>query len=193
VLQQVKADITRSKPQPAPQKAEVDVPSSKPQPAPQQAEVDVPSSETLSKPVSNPINIPAIHQRVKADIPGITVSQVRDIMKELQARGFVAENPASKKNKFIPMGSLAPEVKTPDVSYRRQIDSAADFIKADQTRLERLQYDLRSAEAYGRDLEGNRVTPNQVNATIARVEQRIAEEPDSASSWQTSAFKSLGP
>jgi hypothetical protein len=175
VLQQVKADITRSKPQPAPQKAEVDVPSSKPQPAPQQAEVDVPSSETLSKPVSNPINIPAIHQRVKADIPGITVSKVRDIMKELQARGFVAENPASKKNKFIPMGSLTPEVKTPDVSYRRQIDSAADFIKADQTRLERLQYDLRSAEAYGRDLEGNRVTPNQVNATIARVEQRIAQ------------------
>jgi hypothetical protein len=112
---------------------------------------------------------------VKADIPGITVSKVRDIMKELQARGFVAENPASKKNKFIPMGSLTPEVKTPDVSYRRQIDSAADFIKADQTRLERLQYDLRSAEAYGRDLEGNRVTPNQVNATIARVEQRIAQ------------------
>jgi gas vesicle protein len=175
VLQQVKADITRRKPQP------------------EQAEVDVPSSEPLSKPVSNPINIPAIHQRVKADIPGITVSQVRDIMKELQARGFVAENPASKKNKFIPMGSLAPEVKTPDVSYRRQIDSAADFIKADQTRLERLQYDLRSAEAYGRDLEGNRVTPNQVNATIARVEQRIAQEPDSASSWQTRAFKSLGP
>jgi hypothetical protein len=157
VLQQVKADITRRKPQP------------------EQAEVDVPSSEPLSKPVSNPINIPAIHQRVKADIPGITVSKVRDIMKELQARGFVAENPASKKNKFIPMGSLTPEVKTPDVSYRRQIDSAADFIKADQTRLERLQYDLRSAEAYGRDLEGNRVTPNQVNATIARVEQRIAQ------------------
>jgi hypothetical protein len=175
VLQQVKADITRSKPQPAPQKAEVDVPSSKPQPAPQQAEVDVPSSETLSKPVSNPINIPAIHQRVKADIPGITVSQVRDIMKELQARGFVAENPASKKNKFIPMGSLAPEVKTPDVSYRRQIDTAADFIKADQTTLERLQYDLRSAEAYGRDLEGNRVTPNQVNAKIASIEQSIAK------------------
>jgi hypothetical protein len=157
VLQQVKADITRRKPQP------------------EQAEVDVPSSEPLSKPVSNPINIPAIHQRVKADIPGITVSKVRDIMKDLQARGFVAENPASKKNKFIPMGSLTPEVKTPDVSYRRQIDSAADFIKADQTRLERLQYDLRSAEAYGRDLEGNRVTPNQVNATIARVEQRIAQ------------------
>jgi gas vesicle protein len=157
VLQQVKADITRRKPQP------------------EQAEVDVPSSEPLSKPVSNPINIPAIHQRVKADIPGITVSKVRDIMKELQARGFVAENPASKKNKFIPMGSLTPEVKTPDVSYRRQIDSAADFIKADQTRLERLKYDLRSAEAYGRDLEGNRVTPNQVNATIARVEQRIAQ------------------
>jgi hypothetical protein len=191
VLQQVKADITRSKPQPAPQqaevdvpsskpqpapqKAEVDVPSSKPQPAPQQAEVDVPSSETLSKPVSNPINIPAIHQRVKADIPGITVSQVRDIMKELQARGFIAENPASKKNKFIPMGSLAPEVKTPDVSYRRQIDTAADFIKADQTRLERLQYDLRSAEAYGRNLEGNRVTPNQVNAKIASIEQSIAK------------------
>jgi hypothetical protein len=122
-----------------------------------------------------PINIPAIQQRVKSDIPGTKVSQVRDIMNELKARGFVAENPASKKNKFIAMGSLAPEVKTPDVSYRRQIDSAADFIKADQTRLERLQYDLRSAEAYGRDLEGNRVTPNQVNATIARVEQRIAE------------------
>jgi hypothetical protein len=114
---------------------------------------------------------------VKADIPGITVSQVRDIMKELQARGFVAENPASKKNKFIPMGSLTPEVKTPDVSYRRQIDTAADFIKADQTRLERLQYDLRSAEAYGRDLEGNRVTPNQVNATIASIEQSIAKQP----------------
>jgi adenylate kinase family enzyme len=112
---------------------------------------------------------------VKSDIPGIKVSQVRDIMNELKARGFVAENPASKKNKFIPMGSLTPEVKTPDVSYRRQIDSAADFIKADQTRLERLKYDLRSAEAYGRDLEGNRVTPNQVNATIARVEQRIAQ------------------
>lgn len=122
-----------------------------------------------------PINIPAIQQRVKSDIPGTKVSQVRDIMNELKSRGFVAENPASKKNKFIAMGSLAPEVKTPDVSYRRQIDSAADFIKADQTRLERLQYDLRSAEAYGRDLEGNRVTPNQVNATIARVEQRIAE------------------
>jgi hypothetical protein len=122
-----------------------------------------------------PINIPAIQQRVKSDIPGTKVSQVRDIMNELKARGFVAESPASKKNKFIAMGSLAPEVKTPDVSYRRQIDSAADFIKADQTRLERLQYDLRSAEAYGRDLEGNRVTPNQVNATIARVEQRIAE------------------
>jgi adenylate kinase family enzyme len=122
-----------------------------------------------------PINIPAIQQRVKSDIPGTKVSQVRDIMNELKARGFVAENPASKKNKFIAMGSLAPEVKTPDVSYRRQIDSAADFIKADQTRLERLQYDLRSAEAYGRDLEGNRVTPNQVNATISRVEQRIAE------------------
>jgi hypothetical protein len=173
--QQAEVDITRRKPQPAPQKAEVDVPSSKPQPAPQQAEVDVPSSETLSKPVSNPINIPAIHQRVKADIPGITVSQVRDIMKELQARGFIAENPASKKNKFIPMGSLAPEVKTPDVSYRRQIDTAADFIKADQTRLERLQYDLRSAEAYGRNLEGNRVTPNQVNAKIASIEQSIAK------------------
>jgi hypothetical protein len=157
VLQQVKADITRRKPQP------------------EQAEVDVPSSETLSKPVSNPINIPAIHQRVKADIPGITVSQVRDIMNELKARGFVAENPASKKNKFIPMGSLAPEVKTPDVSYRRQIDTAADFIKADQTKLERLQYDLRSAEAYGRDLEGNRVTPNQVNAKIASIEQSIAK------------------
>jgi hypothetical protein len=171
VLQQVKADITRSKPQP--EQAEADITRRKPQP--EQAEVDVPSSEPLSKPVSNPINIPAIHQRVKADIPGITVSKVRDIMKELQARGFVAENPASKKNKFIPMGSLTPEVKTPDVSYRRQIDSAADFIKADQTRLERLQYDLRSAEAYGRDLEGNRVTPNQVNATIARVEQRIAQ------------------
>jgi hypothetical protein len=126
---------------------------------------------------NKPINIPAIQQRVKSDIPGIKVSQVRDIMNELKARGFVAENPASKKNKFIPMGSLAPEVKTPDVSYRRQIDSASDFIKADQTRLERLQYDLRSAEAYGRDLEGNRVTPNQVNATIARVEQRIAEKP----------------
>jgi len=122
-----------------------------------------------------PINIPAIQQRVKADIPDTKVSQVRDIMNELKARGFVAENPASKKNKFIAMGSLAPEVKTPDVSYRRQIDSAADFIKADQQRLERLQYDLRSAEAYGRDLEGNRVTPNQVNATIARVEQRIAQ------------------
>jgi hypothetical protein len=122
-----------------------------------------------------PINIPAIQQRVKSDIPGTKVSQVRDIMNELKARGFVAESPASKKNKFIAMGSLAPEVKTPDVSYRRQIDSAADFIKADQTRLERLQYDLRSAEAYGRDLEGNRVTPNQVNTTIARVEQRIAE------------------
>jgi hypothetical protein len=171
VLQQVKADITRRKPQP--EQAEADITRRKPQP--EQAEVDVPSSEPLSKPVSNPINIPAIHQRVKADIPGITVSKVRDIMKELQARGFVAENPASKKNKFIPMGSLTPEVKTPDVSYRRQIDSASDFIKADQTRLERLQYDLRSAEAYGRDLEGNRVTPNQVNATIARVEQRIAQ------------------
>jgi hypothetical protein len=171
VLQQVKADITRRKPQP--EQAEADITRRKPQP--EQAEVDVPSSEPLSKPVSNPINIPAIHQRVKADIPGITVSKVRDIMKELQARGFVVENPASKKNKFIPMGSLTPEVKTPDVSYRRQIDSASDFIKADQTRLERLQYDLRSAEAYGRDLEGNRVTPNQVNATIARVEQRIAQ------------------
>lgn len=122
-----------------------------------------------------PINIPAIQQRVKSDIPGTTVSQVRDIMQELQARGFVAENPASKKNKYIAMGALAPEVKTPDVSYRRQIDSAADFIKADQQRLDRLQYDLQAAEAYGRDLEGNRVTPNQVNATIARVEQRIAE------------------
>jgi predicted nucleic acid-binding Zn-ribbon protein len=122
-----------------------------------------------------PINIPAIQQRVKTDIPGTKVSQVRDVMNELKARGFVAENPASKKNKFIAMGAISPEVRTPDVSYRRQIDSATDFIKADQQRLERLQYDLRSAEAYGRDLEGNRATPNQVNDTIARVEQRISQ------------------
>jgi hypothetical protein len=46
-----------------------------------------------------PINIPAIHQRVKADIPGIKVPQVRDVMSELQSRGFVAENPVAKESK----------------------------------------------------------------------------------------------
>jgi hypothetical protein len=122
-----------------------------------------------------PINVAAIQQRVKADIPGIKVSQVKDILTELQARGFIAENPIPKKQKYIPMGALAPEVKTPDVSYRRQIDTATDFIKADQSRIERLNYDLQSAEAYGRDLDGNRVTPNQISAEIARVEQRIAD------------------
>lgn len=122
-----------------------------------------------------PINVAAIHQRVKADLPGVKVSQVKDVLTELQARGFVAENPIPKKQKYIPMGALAPEVKTPDVSYRRQIDTATDFIKADQSRIERLNYDLQSAEAYGRDLDGNRATPNQINAEIAKVEQRIAD------------------
>jgi len=125
------------------------------------------------------INIPAIQQRVKADMPDVTVPKVRDIMKELQARDFVVENPVAKKNKYVAKNALAPEVNTPDVSYRRQIDTAADFIKADQSKLERLRYDLQAAEAYGRDLSGNKVTPDQVNAEIARTEQGIAKSQQS--------------
>ena len=125
------------------------------------------------------INIPAIQQRVKADMPDVTVPKVRDIMKELQARDFVVENPVAKKNKYVAKNALAPEVNTPDVSYRRQIDTAADFIKADQSKLERLRYDLQAAEAYGRDLSGNKATPDQVNAEIARTEQGIAKSQQS--------------
>ena len=148
VLQQVKSDITRKLDQDRPDQ---------------------------TQPKQN-INIPMIHKAVKKDIPDIKVSQVKDIMTELQGRGFVADNPASKASKqpkYIPMGSLAPETKTPDVSYRRQIDNATSYIDNDKKKLERLTYDLQSVERYGRDLDGNKTTPDKISAEIASTEASI--------------------
>lgn len=148
VLQQVKSDITR--------KLDQDRPD---QPQPKQN-----------------INIPMIHKAVKKDIPDIKVSQVKDIMTELQGRGFVADNPASKASKqpkYIPTDSLAPETNTPDVSYRRQIDNATSYIDNDKKKLERLTYDLQSVERYGRDLDGNKTTPDKISAEIASTEASI--------------------
>ena len=127
------------------------------------------------------INVSRIHQDVKRDIAGTKVSQVRDILKELESRGYLQSRPVTKKPSakgkkppltYQPTQNLVPQLKTPDVSYRRQIDISNEAIEKNNKIISNLTLDRDSVREYGRDLQGRRISEKAINYEITRLSKR---------------------
>ena len=143
----------------------------------QQIKADIEREKALS--------ITGIHQNVKKDIKDTKVSQVRDIMGELANRGYLqaeTQQPTVRDRatgvRYTPAPqyqatrNIVPQLKTPDVSYRRQIDIANEAIAKNNKIMEDLKLDLDSVRQYGRDLQGKRTSENAINYEIDRLNKR---------------------
>ena len=116
------------------------------------------------------INVTGIQQSVKKDLPDTKVSQVRDIMAELANRGYLEiTQPPTFTNKATGVRykpaeqiqatqNMVPQLKTPDVAYRRQIDIANEAIEKNNKTMDSLKLDLDSVKQFGRDLQGKRTS-----------------------------------
>ncbi len=127
------------------------------------------------------INVSRIHQDVKRDIAGTKVTQVRDVIKELEGRGYLQSSPVTKKLspkgrtpplKYEPTKNLVPQLKTPDASYRRQIDISNEAIAKNNKIVSDLILDRDSVREYGRDLQGRRISEKAINYEITRLSKR---------------------
>ena len=146
----------------------------------QQIKADIEREKALS--------VTGIHQNVKKDIKDTKVSQVRDIMGELANRGYLqaeTQQPTVRDRatgvRYTPAPqyqatrNIVPQLKTPDVSYRRQIDIANEAIAKNNKIMEDLKLDLDSVRQYGRDLQGKRTSENAINYEIDRLSKRNAQ------------------
>jgi hypothetical protein len=137
---------------------------------------------------NKPISVTGIQQNVKKDIKDTKVSQVRDVMAELENRGYLQSTPQPAAVRDRATGvrytptpqyqatqNIEPQLKTPDVSYRRQIDIANEAIEKNNRIIQDLALDLDSVREYGRDLQGKRTTENVINEEIKRLSQRNAQ------------------
>ena len=114
------------------------------------------------------LNISAIQQQVSKDVGKTTVPQVRGIMNELSRRGYV--NRVGQR--FTPTTNIQPQLKTPDVSYRRQIDIASEATEKNNNIIKDLKLDLDSVRQYGRDLQGKRTSEKAIQYEIDRLNER---------------------
>ena len=114
------------------------------------------------------LNISAIQQQVSKDVGKTTVPQVRGIMNELSRRGYV--NRVGQR--FTPTTNIQPQLKTPDVSYRRQIDIASEATEKNNNIIKDLKLDLDSVRQYGRDLQGRRTSEKAIQYEIDRLNER---------------------
>ena len=143
----------------------------------QQIKADIAREKALS--------VTGIQQGVKKDIPETKVSQVRDIMSELEARGYLQSQPqpAAVRDRatgvrytpapqYAATQNIVPQLKTPDVSYRRQIDIANEAIEKNNRIMEDLKLDLDSVRQFGRDLQGKRTSEDAINYEITRLGER---------------------
>jgi hypothetical protein len=134
---------------------------------------------------NKPISVTGIQQNVKKDIKDTKVSQVRDVMAELQNRGYLQSvpQPAAVRDRvtgvrytptpqYQATQNIKPQLKTPDVSYRRQIDIANEAIAKNNKIMEDLKLDLDSVRQFGRDLQGKRTSENAINYEISRLGER---------------------
>ena len=114
------------------------------------------------------LNISAIQQQVSKDVGKTTVPQVTDVMNELVGRGYV--NRVGRR--FTPTTNIQPQLKTPDVSYRRQIDIASEAAEKNNNIIKDLKLDLDSVRQYGRDLQGRRTSEKAIQYEIDRLNER---------------------
>ena len=131
------------------------------------------------------LNVTAIHQSVKRDVEGTKLSEVKDIMGELANRGYLeatTQQPSVRDKatgvryrpapQYAATQNIVPQLKTPDVSYRRQIDVANEAIEKNNKIIENLKLDLDSVRQFGRDLQGKRTSENAINYEITRLGER---------------------
>ena len=146
----------------------------------QQVKADMAREKSLS--------VTGIQQKVKKDLPGTKVSQVRDIMAEMESRGYLESDsqqgavtdrktgvryrPAAQ---YQPTQNMVPQLKTPDVSYRRQIDIANEAVEKNKQIIAGLKLDLDSVREYGRDLQGKRTSENAIQYEMDRLNKRNAQ------------------
>jgi len=143
----------------------------------QQIKADIAREKALS--------VTGIQQGVKKDIPETKVSQVRDIMAELETRGYLQSQPqpAAVRDRatgvrytpapqYAATQNIVPQLKTPDVAYRRQIDIANEAIEKNNRIMEDLKLDLDSVRQFGRDLQGKRTSEDAINYEITRLSER---------------------
>ena len=143
----------------------------------QQIKADIAREKALS--------VTGIQQGVKKDIPETKVSQVRDIMAELETRGYLQSEPqpAAVRDRatgvrytpapqYAATQNIVPQLKTPDVAYRRQIDIANEAIEKNNRIMEDLKLDLDSVRQFGRDLQGKRTSEDAINYEITRLSER---------------------
>jgi len=134
------------------------------------------------------LSVTGIQQQVKKDLPGTKVSQVRDIMAEMESRGYLESDPqqstvTDRKTgvrykpaaKYQPTKNMVPQLKTPDVSYRRQIDIANEAVEKNNQIIAGLKLDLDSVREYGRDLQGKRTSENAIQYEMDRLNKRNAQ------------------
>ena len=123
------------------------------------------------------LSVTGIHQQVKKDLPGTKVSQVRDIMAEMESRGYLESDPKRgwAAAKYQPTKNMVPQLKTPDVSYRRQIDIANEAVEKNNQIIAGLKLDLDSVREYGRDLQGKRTSENAIQYEMDRLNKRNAQ------------------
>ena len=133
------------------------------------------------------LSVTGIQQQVKKDLPDTKVSQVKDIMSELESRGYLASQqstPFTNRNtgvrykpsvKYQATENMAPQLKTPDVSYRRQIDIANEAVEKNKKIIADLELDLDSVREYGRDLQGKRTSESAIQYEMDRLNKRNAQ------------------
>jgi len=114
------------------------------------------------------LNLSSIQQQVSKDVGKTTVPQVTDVMNELVGRGYV--NRVGRR--FTPTTNIQPQLKTPDVSYRRQIDIASEATEKNNNIIKDLKLDLDSVRQYGRDLQGRRTSEKAIQYEIDRLNER---------------------
>ena len=131
------------------------------------------------------LSVTGIQRAIKTDLPDTKVSQVRDIMAELETRGYLQSQPQptairdpatgvryTPAPQYAATQNIVPQLKTPDVAYRRQVDIANEAIEKNNKTIESLKLDLDSVREYGRDLQGKRTTENAINYEITRLGKR---------------------
>ena len=130
------------------------------------------------------LSVTGIQQQVKKDLPDTKVSQVKDIMAELESRGYLSSQqstPFTNRNtgvrykpsvKYQATENMAPQLKTPDVSYRRQIDIANEAVEKNKKIIADLELDLDSVREYGRDLQGKRTSESAIQYEMDRLNKR---------------------
>ena len=145
----------------------------------QQVKSDIAREKSLS--------VTGIQQQVKNDLPDTKVSQVRDIMAEIESRGYLVSQKSapftnratgvkySPSPKYQATENIAPQLKTPDVSYRRQVDVANEAVEKNKKIISDLELDLDSVREYGRDLQGKRTSENAIQYEIGRLNKRNAQ------------------